>query len=61
MFFQTILQSLLRKKKSVEPQPKKDLSPMAQSIMQKLAEHDKALNLEENNQNKGDHSPNRKT
>jgi len=61
MFFQTILQSLLRKKKSVESQPKKDLSPMAQSIMQKLAEHDKALNLKENNQNKDDHSPNRKT
>jgi hypothetical protein len=41
MFFQTLLQSLL-KRKSLEPTERaKDLSPMAQSIMQKLAEHDK--------------------
>ncbi|QWD65704.1 hypothetical protein [Polynucleobacter sp. MWH-Aus1W21] len=41
MFFQTVLQNLLRRKKSVDSPPKKELSPMAQSIMQKLAEHDK--------------------
>ncbi len=42
MFFQTILQHLLRKRrKDLKPTLEKDLSPMAQSIMQKLAEHEK--------------------
>jgi hypothetical protein len=42
MFFQTILQHLLRKRREdFKPTPEKDLSPMAQSIMQKLAEHEK--------------------
>ena len=41
MFFQTLLQSLLKKKIVAPAEPAKDLSPMAQSIMQKMAEHDK--------------------
>jgi hypothetical protein len=47
MFFQTVLQALMRRKKSAEPYLKKELSPMAQSIMQKLAEHDNAKGLEQ--------------
>jgi hypothetical protein len=46
MFFQTLLQSLLKKKKVKESETAKDLSPMAQSIMQKLAEHDKNKGLD---------------
>jgi hypothetical protein len=46
MFFQTQLQSLLKKKKVKESETAKDLSPMAQSIMQKLAEHDKNKGLD---------------
>jgi len=46
MFFQTLLQSLLKKKKVKEFETAKDLSPMAQSIMQKLAEHDKNKGLD---------------
>ena len=46
MFFQTLLQSLLEKKKVKESETAKDLSPMAQSIMQKLAEHDKNKGLD---------------
>jgi hypothetical protein len=46
MFFQTLLQSLLKKKKAKESETAKDLSPMAQSIMQKLAEHDKNKGLD---------------
>ena len=38
MLFQTILQALLRKKRSVEARPKKELSPMAHNILQKLAD-----------------------
>ncbi len=45
MFFQTLLQGLLKKKKAKPSEPTKDLSPMAQSIMQKLAEHDKNKGL----------------
>jgi len=46
MLFQTLLQSLLmRKKVKKMPEPTQDLSPMAQSIMQKLAEHDKTKGL----------------
>jgi hypothetical protein len=45
MFFQTLLQSLLKKQKVKESETAKDLSPMAQSIMQKLAEHDKNQSL----------------
>lgn len=48
MLFQTLLQSLLMKKKAKKPEPNKDLSPMAQSIMQKLAEHDKTKGLDPN-------------
>jgi hypothetical protein len=47
MFFQTVLQALMRRKKSAEPSLKKELPPMAQSIMQKLAEHDNAKGLEQ--------------
>jgi len=47
MFFQTLLQSLLKKKKVKESETAKDLSPMAQSIMQKLAEHDKNKDLDQ--------------
>ena len=50
MFFQTVLQTLLRRKKSVETPPIKELSPMAQSIMQKLAEHDKAMGSQQKEQ-----------
>lgn len=45
MFFQTLLQHLLGKKRSkkivAKPAHDQALSPMAQSIMQKLAQHDK--------------------
>jgi hypothetical protein len=41
MLFQTLLQNLLSRKRAKKPAPAKDLSPMAESIMQKLAEHDK--------------------
>jgi hypothetical protein len=45
MFIQTVIQTLLRKRKRSEKAPKltaeKELSPMAQRIMQKLAEHEK--------------------
>jgi hypothetical protein len=45
MFIQTVLQHLLGKKKKAQREAKpiadKELSPMAQSIMQKLAEHEK--------------------
>ena len=48
MFIQTVIQTLLRKRKKVESAPKptastaqNELSPMAQRIMQKLAEHEK--------------------
>ena len=42
MFFQTLLQTLLgKRKRPTKTLPEKELSPMAQSIMQKLAEHEK--------------------
>jgi hypothetical protein len=42
MLIQTILQNLMgKRKKAASPTPEKELSPMAQSIMQKLAEHEK--------------------
>jgi hypothetical protein len=45
MFFQTLLQHLLGRKRSkktvAKPSSSQELSPMAQSIMQKLAEHEK--------------------
>ena len=53
MFFQTILQNLLGKRKGgAKPTSEKELSPMAQSIMQKLAEHEKNTTLN----SKTDHS-----
>ena len=45
MFFQTLLQSLIKKKKVKPAEPTQDLSPMAQNILQKLAEHDKNKGL----------------
>ena len=52
MFIQTVIQTLLRKRKKVESAPKptastaqNELSPMAQRIMQKLAEHEKNSSL----------------
>jgi hypothetical protein len=56
MFFQTLLQHLLgKRKKALKSIPEKELSPMAQSIIQKLAEHEKTtaslskpINPEEN-------------
>ena len=45
MFFQTLLQSLIKKKKAKPAEPTQDLSPMAQNILQKLAEHDKNKGL----------------
>ena len=48
MFIQTVIQTLLRKRKKAEksqnpthPTGERELSPMAQRIMQKLAEHEK--------------------
>ena len=48
MFIQTVIQTLLRKRKKAEssknpipPTGEKELSPMAKRIMQKLAEHEK--------------------
>ena len=48
MFIQTVIQTLLRKRKKAEssknpipPTGEKELSPMAERIMQKLAEHEK--------------------
>jgi hypothetical protein len=54
MFFQTLLQSLLKRKKAGPTEPTKDLSPMAQSIMQKMAEHDKNKGLSPDNASKSD-------
>ena len=45
MFFQTLLQSLIKKKQAKPAEPSQDLSPLAQNIMQKLAEHDKNKGL----------------
>jgi hypothetical protein len=45
MFFQTLLQSLIKKKRAKPAESSQDLSPMAQNIMQKLAEHDKNKGL----------------
>ena len=45
MFFQTLLQSLIKKKRAKPAEPTQDLSPLAQNIMQKLAEHDKNKGL----------------
>jgi hypothetical protein len=60
MFFQTVIQTLLGKRKKVakdaQPTSEKELSPMAQSIMQKLAEHEKNTTLN----SKASHSPENK-
>ena len=45
MFFQTLLQSVIKKKKVKPAEPTQELSPMAQNILQKLAEHDKNKGL----------------
>jgi hypothetical protein len=45
MLFQTIIQGLMMRKRAKKSSPDKDMSPMAQSIMQKLAEHDKNQSL----------------
>ncbi len=49
MFFQTLLQSLIKKKKVKPAESSQDLSPLAQNIMQKLAEHDKNKGLSPDN------------
>ena len=54
MFFQTLLQSLIRKKKAKPAEPTQDLSPMAQNILQKLAEHDKNKGLSPDDANKSE-------
>ena len=54
MFFQTLLQSLIKKKKAKPAEPTQDLSPLAQNIMQKLAEHDKNKGLSPDNASKSD-------
>ena len=58
MFFQTLLQNLLKKKRAKPgvnlAQPTQDLSPMAQNIMQKLAEHDKNNTLSSDTATKSD-------
>ena len=59
MLFQTILQTLLRKKKSVELRPKKELSPMAHNIMQKLADLQKTKVKDQATINPADKSQNK--
>jgi len=54
MFFQTLLQSLIKKKKTKPTESSQDLSPMAQNIMQKLAEHDKNKGLSPDNTKNSD-------
>jgi hypothetical protein len=54
MFFQTLLQSLIKKKKAKPAEPSQDLSPLAQNIMQKLAEHDKSKGLSPDSASKSD-------
>ena len=54
MFFQTLLQSLIKKKKVKLAEPTQDLSPMAQNIMQKLSEHDKNKGLSPDSAGKSD-------
>ncbi|OZA13423.1 MAG: hypothetical protein B7Y05_09790 [Polynucleobacter sp. 24-46-87] len=57
MLFQAVLQSLLMKKKvKKKPEPSQDLSPMAQSIMQKLAELDKTKGLDQDSPANSDDS-----
>jgi hypothetical protein len=54
MFFQTLLQSLIKKKKVKPAEPSQDLSPLAQNIMQKLSEHDKNKGLSSDSASKSD-------
>lgn len=54
MFFQTLLQSLIKKKQVKPAEPTQDLSPLAQNIMQKLAEHDKSKGLSPDAASKSD-------
>lgn len=54
MFFQTLLQSLIKKKKVKPAEPTQDLSPLAQNIMQKLSEHDKNKGLSPDSASKSD-------
>jgi hypothetical protein len=56
MFFQTLLQSLIKKKKA---EPSQELSPLAQNIMQKLAEHDKNKGLSPDNTKNSDNPANK--
>ena len=52
MLFQAVLQSLLMKKKiKKKSEPTQELSPMAQSIMQKLADIDKNKGLDRESTN----------
>jgi hypothetical protein len=59
MFFQTLLQSLIKKKKTKPTESSQDLSPMAQNIMQKLAEHDKNKGLSPDNTKNSDNPANK--
>ena len=49
MFIQTVIQHLLKKQTkevaNAHPDAEKELSPMAQSILQKFAEHEKSGGL----------------
>jgi hypothetical protein len=54
MFFQTLLQSLIKKKRVKTAEPTQDLSPLAKNIMQKLSEHDKNKGLSPDSANKSD-------
>jgi len=54
MFFQTLLQNLIKKKPAKPAEPTQDLSPMAHNIMQKLAEHDKNKGLSPDNTKNSD-------
>ena len=61
MFIQTVIQTLLRKRKKAERSQnpssstdEKELSPMAQRIMEKLAEHEKTVALGSKKDNKAE-------
>jgi hypothetical protein len=55
MFIQTVIQHLLGKQKreiaNAKPGTEKELSPMAQSILEKLAEHEKSSALKRPTEN----------
>jgi len=57
MLFQTIIQGLMMRKRAKKSSLDKEMSPMAQSIMQKLAEHDKNQSLNQDLANQPENPP----